>query len=525
MADLRKFAQLQSFTLAGSGATLGDATLTLTTFTQIDGTLLTMADFGTKGYGTIEPGSRDFEEQISFTGVTQNANGTATLTGVKNVGFVAPYTETANLSQSHAGGVTFVISNTSGFYNDFANKENDETIAGKWTFPTDADWPIVDNAAVMPVNQDQLASKAYVDSVAVAGAPNATTVVKGIVQLATDAELKAGTETGSTGASLAAHGNNFTETPTANKVPVAGAGNKIANGWINGGVANGFATLSAGVKVVEDPANAQVTSGIGKIPLGKLITGKIDESWQQTTDANITTLTGAGDASSLHNHSSLYENRFVGLSLATANPTYAISEVQLITDTFTLSNQSNSYGGSMVNTAPTGDVSNSAISTGAIFFGPTGSGSWNTAMASGKKSIFEFYAVFAAFNASEGGAIGMVGSTTPLTSYNDTSGVDALTFSFDGGKLYAHAGNQATPGGTTTEISLAGITLTNKNLFRIEYVRGTDAKFYINGTLLATLATNLPIGSNSIFFGWGSTGNTNTCYIKNISPLLIGIQR
>ena len=134
MSDNFKFVQAQPFTLSGAGATIGDNSITLTTFTQIDGTLLTMSDFGDKGFITIDPGNGTLEEQISFTGVTQNANGTATLTGISTVSMVSPYTETPNLAQSHAGGAIVVISNTAGFYNTLTSKDNDETITGVWTF-------------------------------------------------------------------------------------------------------------------------------------------------------------------------------------------------------------------------------------------------------------------------------------------------------------------------------------------------------------------------------------------------------
>lgn len=42
----------------------------------------------------------------------------------------------------------------------------------------------------------------YIDSIAIAGAPNASTVLQGLVQLATSAQITAGTATGSTGAAL-----------------------------------------------------------------------------------------------------------------------------------------------------------------------------------------------------------------------------------------------------------------------------------------------------------------------------------
>ncbi|MGH7249362.1 MAG: hypothetical protein ACREGC_00125, partial [Minisyncoccia bacterium] len=80
MSDNFKFVQAQAFILAGAGVILGDTTVDLSSFEGIDGIALTMADFGTKGFATLEPNSGTQEEQISFTGVTQNINGTATLT-------------------------------------------------------------------------------------------------------------------------------------------------------------------------------------------------------------------------------------------------------------------------------------------------------------------------------------------------------------------------------------------------------------------------------------------------------------
>lgn len=125
-------------------------------------------------------------------------------------------------------------------------------------------------------NNNQLATKAYADALTFAGAPNATTTQKGIAELATDAELQAGTETGSTGASLMAHGNNFTQTPTANKVPVANSSGKLAAGW--GGAASTLATLNASSKVVEDPANATATPTANKIPIANS-GGQLANAW------------------------------------------------------------------------------------------------------------------------------------------------------------------------------------------------------------------------------------------------------
>ena len=74
MANLRLPAQLQFQTLAGSGATIGDTVLILSSFLDIDGNPIVMANLGTKAYATLEPGNATQEEQVSFTGITQNVN-------------------------------------------------------------------------------------------------------------------------------------------------------------------------------------------------------------------------------------------------------------------------------------------------------------------------------------------------------------------------------------------------------------------------------------------------------------------
>lgn len=157
--DNTRYLQTQAYTIAGSGAIIGATSIILSSFKDIDGVDVAMTDFGTKGFATIEPASGEFEEAISFTGVVQNSNGTATLTGVKNVSFKYPYTETTGLLKSHAGGVTVIITNTAGFYDTFANKNNDETIVGTYTFSA------VPNTPAAPVSGNDLTNKDYVLSV------------------------------------------------------------------------------------------------------------------------------------------------------------------------------------------------------------------------------------------------------------------------------------------------------------------------------------------------------------------------
>lgn len=244
MADNQKYVQTKEFSLA-IGANTGATSIRVRLLKDIDGTVLTMDDFGSKGFGTLEPNTSR-EEQIVFTGITDNGDDTYTLTGVSNVLAQAPYTESSGTNITHTGGATFIISNNPGLYNTFANKNNDETIAQTWTF-TSPNYPKMDSAATAPNEDEDLtpkkyvddqdetlldlagtrsmtgdldmdsnkivnldtptangdaANKSYVDGVALSGAPDASTTVKGVVEEATQAEVNAGTATGGTGARL-----------------------------------------------------------------------------------------------------------------------------------------------------------------------------------------------------------------------------------------------------------------------------------------------------------------------------------
>lgn len=185
-----------------------------------------MSSFGSIGFGTLEPGNGSLEEQISWTGVTQNSNGTATLTGVSSVTFAYPYTKTSGLMKTHAGSTIFVVSNTSGYYDQFVAKDDDGTISQTLTFSTSS-YPQMSDSTNFPTLNQQLATKGYADSLSFAGAPNATTTQKGIVQLPTQAQVDARTTTGSTGASLAVIPTTLRSTLLSDYVIDTGSTNTI----------------------------------------------------------------------------------------------------------------------------------------------------------------------------------------------------------------------------------------------------------------------------------------------------------
>ena len=172
MSQNFKFAQLQDYSLAGAGAVIGDTTITLKSMTDIDGNALSMSGtFGSKGFGTLAPGNGTLEEQISFTGLTNNSNGTVTLTGVKSVSFTYPYTETSGLAKTHAGSTPFVISNTSGFYDQFVAKDDDGTVSQVITFSAS---PVVPD----PVGSTDAANKEWVLSVVNGGSVSTNALIE-----------------------------------------------------------------------------------------------------------------------------------------------------------------------------------------------------------------------------------------------------------------------------------------------------------------------------------------------------------
>jgi len=186
-----------------------DTSIPLSSFKEpISGTAYTMAYLNSAiEYGTLDPQQPTRSEFISFTGITQNADGTALLTGVTR-GLSRSYPYTANsavFAQSHSGQSIFILSDAPGLFNEYATKQNDQTISGQWTFTTPAIGPT-------PTSSTELANKAYVDGVALVSAPNADTSTKGVVQMSTGAQASAGTALGSTGASLVLGANLATST-------------------------------------------------------------------------------------------------------------------------------------------------------------------------------------------------------------------------------------------------------------------------------------------------------------------------
>lgn len=260
--------QAQKFKLSGNGVGSSDTSIVLQTFDFPDGTNITTADFGSIAYMTLEPGTSR-EEQISFTGVTQNADNTATLTGVtRGLSFDESKTETSALKQAHAGGTIAVLSNTSAFYSELAIKQNDETVSGAWTFST---FP-QKSGSTTPTSAAELATKAYVDATATGSAlydQNITAAVAGETVAAGELVRLSDAD----GEWYLADASSASTSEGAKLGIAQGAGtdgNAISGGVLIGGVDKN-ATYTAGQKYyVSDTAGALATSaGTVEVYVGK----------------------------------------------------------------------------------------------------------------------------------------------------------------------------------------------------------------------------------------------------------------
>lgn len=232
--------QAAQFTLAGAGITNSQNTIQLASFALPDPnkTPITMAMFGAIGYGVLDPQTSKIEN-VSFTGVTQNSNGSATLTGVsRGLSFYTPYAASTTLAVSHAGGATFILSNSGAFYGQqFAFTNNANTfsavnIFGSTTPPKyDAD-PIWANFTTQA-----FADVSYVNSVVAAGCANAATGIKGCVQIATGLQAASSTGTGSTGALLVLPASIATDTPNTgsntSKVLMSDLTGHLKQAWLD----------------------------------------------------------------------------------------------------------------------------------------------------------------------------------------------------------------------------------------------------------------------------------------------------
>jgi len=177
-------------TSAGSA----DTSINLSSFKNRSSIGLTMTLLDTDiGYGTLSPQSSR-SEFVSFTGITQNANGTAQLTGViRGLSDIAPFTASTTLRERHPGQSIFILSDSPQLFDEFAKQRSDEAISGLWNFNT-----VLPTSNIQATTGPQFVTKALLDATTVQGVATSTELNGGIVELATQIEQASSTDGGAT---------------------------------------------------------------------------------------------------------------------------------------------------------------------------------------------------------------------------------------------------------------------------------------------------------------------------------------
>lgn len=171
-------------------------------------------------YGTISPQS-SISEFVSFSGITQNSDGSATLTGVVRGMSRTPGTggcvASTTLAQSHAGQSIFILSNPPCQLAEYIPLRTIATSSAILVFsstsPPRLDQPGLQSSGTYNATTSEFVTWAGLMAVTNAGTVNATQAVKGIIQLANSRTEASSTNLGSTGASNVLSAQYATDTP------------------------------------------------------------------------------------------------------------------------------------------------------------------------------------------------------------------------------------------------------------------------------------------------------------------------
>ena len=117
-------------------------------------------------------------------------------------------------------------------------------VQGLFSFPNVLSYAPGITTSTIASNALNIPDVQYVNSVAVAGAPNASLSVKGISQLSTQAQMAAGTALGSTGASLVDQTANDSLVASTSPIDVIASGTLDPSFLLNGNYALGSTTIA-----------------------------------------------------------------------------------------------------------------------------------------------------------------------------------------------------------------------------------------------------------------------------------------
>lgn len=174
------------------GMTSSQSSMVLSSVT-VQGHTLAPADYGSILYITINPGASNMEVVRAST----NSGTTFTLDKRGLLWYGDNDTESSTYKYAHNAGEPVIISNVKNIYDKFVDIFSDETIGGVKSFTSS---PIVPTPTAGETNA--AASVEFVNNTAFAGAPDASTTVKGIVEIGTQTEVNTGDDSGTTTAPL-----------------------------------------------------------------------------------------------------------------------------------------------------------------------------------------------------------------------------------------------------------------------------------------------------------------------------------
>ena len=225
-------AALATYNLAGSGVNSSATSITLQSLTipQNDYKILD-ANLSDTFYLTLEPGSKTRQEIVSCTTVTQNAGGTATLSGcTRGLSPITPYTASTTLQFSHAGGSQVIFSDPPQLFNLYPAKANSETITGLWTYSRYPE----SGAGTYATTSNQLITLAQANSIGNQGAATSTDTQAGIAERATKAEISAGTAFDANNPHyISSEHATSTGGYATTSVPVTGTDGKLDQGFLD----------------------------------------------------------------------------------------------------------------------------------------------------------------------------------------------------------------------------------------------------------------------------------------------------
>jgi len=194
--------------------TAASTSFKLNSITGWDGNDLASTDFGTVAYAVFRNSSSTLMEIMEIDPATITSASSPITINKRGMSFDGDLTtETSANKLTWVKGDTVVELGTDvpQLLKSFVDIYGDQTVAGIKTFSSS---PIVPT----PTTNFQAATKAYADSLAFAGAPDASTTAKGLVEEATEAEIEAGTAAGSTSARLFVNPNTLKSSDYGTKI-------------------------------------------------------------------------------------------------------------------------------------------------------------------------------------------------------------------------------------------------------------------------------------------------------------------